>query len=321
MKQQDFAARYEAGWSELEQRLERDDAIGADFPQRYRAVCQQLALAKQRRYSTHLVARLNQLALRCHHRLYRDSAGQRNLWLRFFAVDFPRALRANRRLIWLSLALFLVPGIALWIGCYYNPELIYSVMPADQVHHLDAMYQPGIDKFGRDRQTDTDLMMFGFYIKHNIGISFQAFAGGMLFGVGTVFFMVFNGVSIGAVAGHVTALGYLHTFYPFVIGHGAFELTAIVLSGAAGLKLGFALIDPGPYRRVTALRLAGRDAATIIYGVIVMLVIAAFLEAFWSSSAQLPVAVKYAAGAALWLLVLTYCTRAGRGFAERGDGA
>jgi uncharacterized membrane protein SpoIIM required for sporulation len=318
VKQQDFAARYAADWDELERYLEQPDARAqdsGDFPRRYRQVCQHLALAKQRRYSTHLIARLNQLALRGHQQLYQHSvrsARERNVWLRFIALDFPRALRANAALIWISLALFGLPGIALGLGCYFNEDLIYSVMDPVEVRHFDAMYEPGRRKIGRERGSDTDLMMFGFYIKHNIGISFQSFAGGILFGVGTVFFMLFNGVMIGATAGHITAQGYLSTFYPFVIGHGAFELTAIVFSGAAGLKLGLALIDPGAHSRSVALRMAGRDAATIMYGVIGMLTIAAFLEAFWSSSATVAVPVKYAVGAALWLAVLSYCIFAGR---------
>ena len=67
----------------------------------------------------------------------------------------------------------------------------------------------------------------------------------MLFGVGTIFYLLFNGVFLGAVAGHLTGLGYIETFWGFVSGHSSFELTAIMLSGAAGLRIGMALIAPG----------------------------------------------------------------------------
>jgi uncharacterized membrane protein SpoIIM required for sporulation len=149
--------------------------------------------------------------------------------------------------------------------------------------------------------------MFGFYIKNNISIAFRCFAGGMLLGIGTLVVLLFNGMFIGGIAGHLTRLDYIDTFYPFVVGHGSFELTAIVFSGAAGLRLGYAIVNPGPFSRLDALRLAGRDVVPMIYGIVLMLVIAAFLEAFWSSSTLISSATKYGVGAVLWILVLLYC--------------
>ena len=85
-----------------------------------------------------------------------------------------------------------------------------------------------------------------------------------------------------------------------------------MLSGAAGLRLGRALIDPGAYSRAYALRIAGKETATLMIGVALMLTIAAFFEAFWSSSSALPIATKLGVGAMLWLLVLTYLFGASR---------
>jgi len=110
--------------------------------------------------------------------------------------------------------------------------MIYSVMGAESVRDFESMYDPENSAMGRERESDTDLLMFGYYIKHNISISFQMFAGGMLFGLGAVFFLFYNGLLLGAAAGHMANIGLGVTFFPFVIGHGAFELTAIVLSGA-----------------------------------------------------------------------------------------
>jgi uncharacterized membrane protein SpoIIM required for sporulation len=154
--------------------------------------------------------------------------------------------------------------------------------------------------------------MFGYYIMHNIGIAFQTFASGLLFGVGSVFFLFFNGLMIGAIAGHLTQIGFGQTFWPFVIGHGAFELSAIALSGAAGLKLGWALIAPGRLTRGEALLQAARVSVQLIYGVIGFLLIAAFVEAYWSSMTWPAAWVKYSVGSALWGLVAAYLTLAGR---------
>src|SRR5690606_34190487 len=99
------------------------------------------------------------------------------------------------------------------------------------------------------------------------------FGGGVLFGLGSVFFLVFNGLVIGTVAGHLTRIGYGETFWPFVSGHSAFELSAIVLAGAAGLRLGGALLAPGQRSRARALREEALDSAGLIWGFAVLLVL------------------------------------------------
>ncbi|WP_193162941.1 stage II sporulation protein M [Microbulbifer hainanensis] len=317
MKQRDFENRYEDRWNALEQWLQSGEGT-LDLPVAYRALCQQLAVAKERQYTNQLIDRLNRLVMAAHHRVYQQQTLRRNTWLWYLLAGFPRAVRAQIRYVWLATALFVLPALVMGIGSYSNDALIYAVMSPDQVMQFESMYDPGNSVLGRERGSDSDLMMFGFYIKNNIGIAFRTFAAGLLFGIGAIFFLVFNGVYLGAVFGHITRVGFVTTFYPFVIGHGAFELTAIVLAGAAGLRLGQSLIDPGGRRRLVALRLASIEAMKIVYGTFLMLVIAAFLEAFWSSSTELAIAVKLAVGAALWLLVFAYFALAGRGV--DGDG-
>ena len=153
--------------------------------------------------------------------------------------------------------------------------------------------------------------MFGFYVYNNTGIGFRTFAGGILAGLGTLFFLVFNGLVIGSIAGYLTELGYGETFWGFVIGHGAFELLAIVISGMAGLLLGKAIIAPGNRRRIEALRQNAGEAVILISGAAGMFFIAALLEAFWSPLA-IPAAIKFAVGALLWLLASLYLFYTGR---------
>ncbi len=199
------------------------------------------------------------------------------------------------------------------LALQYAPHLIYTLLDHATLASIESMYNPNLAHVGRARQSDGDFLMFGYYIKNNIGIGFQTFAGGLLYGLGSVFYLVYNGLFMGGVAGHLTRMGSGATFYPFVVGHGAFELTAIVLSGAAGLKLGLALLAPGNQTRLMALRAAAQISIRLVYGVVGMLLIAAFIEAFWSSSQALPPAVKYGVGALLWLGVSAYFVFSGRG--------
>jgi uncharacterized membrane protein SpoIIM required for sporulation len=174
------------------------------------------------------------------------------------------------------------------------------------------MYSPDAASIGRTREARTDWMMFGYYIRNNIGIAFQCFAGGLFAGLGTLFFLAYNGAFSGALAGYLTARGLSSTFYSFISTHSAFELTAIVLAGAAGLRLGHALLAPGRLTRLQSLVQAARESIVLVYGVTAMLLVAAAVEAFWSSAAWIEPAVKYGVAAVCWIAVFAYFTVQGR---------
>ena len=320
MKQSLFESRHQHQWqtfaeqlTQLEQGKAKATDV-ADFPHQYRRLCQHLALAQQRGYSSYLVDTLQQLALRGHQQLYRHRSQLTANILAFLLADFPRLVREQWRFVLIAGLLFFgsLVGIALLV--YLFPDLVYSIISPQQVAEMQSMYNPDASRLGRaaERASSEDWMMFGYYVMHNIGIAFQTFAAGLLFGLGSVFFLIFNGLVIGAVSGHLTDIGYGQTFWSFVIGHGAFELTAITLAGAAGLQLGWSLVAPGRLARSEALRLAARKSVRMLCGVMVFLLIAAFIEAYWSSTTRIEPWIKYAVGVALWLLVAAYLTLAGR---------
>ncbi|MBL8516413.1 MAG: stage II sporulation protein M [Betaproteobacteria bacterium] len=318
----EFERRYAPTWDRLDALLGWLDVKKARLPDQhwnaesipplYREVCHHLALARDRGYPAYLVTRLNGLVQRAHQVLYRPRTRFWTLAWRYFSLEFPALLRANRGLMLIAAAAFALPLVVMGLLVYFLPELIYSLMPPEAVAQMERMYNPSGSVIGRERAGDSDFLMFGHYIRNNIGVSFQCFASGLLFGVGSLFYLILNGLMIGALSGYLTQLGYSETFWSFVCGHGSFELTAIAISGGCGLKLGFALLAPGPLTRRAALVAAAREAARIMYGVVVMLVIAAFIEAFWSSSRWIPNEVKYGVAALLWTLVIYYCVHQGK---------
>jgi uncharacterized membrane protein SpoIIM required for sporulation len=191
---------------------------------------------------------------------------------------------------------------------YFRPELILSVVDANTAAGFERMYSKTAESLGRTRDAQSDWAMFGFYIRNNVSVAFQCFAGGLFAGVGSLFFIAFNGALAGAVGGYLTEKGLSSTFYSFVVTHAAFELTAIVLAGAAGLRIGHALLAPGRRTRLQALVVAARESAVIIYGVAAMLLVAAAIEAFWSSATWMPLPMKYGVAAICWIAVLGYLT-------------
>lgn len=323
MKQAFFEQRHQGSWKRFAKRLEQlengrrqePSEKPEEFAADYRRICQQLALAQERGYSSHLIDQLQQLAMRGHQQFYRHRSHLGARILGFLVAGFPRLVREEWRCIAIASLLFYGSLMLMGVLVYHFPDLVYSVMAPERVSEMESMYSPDTTRLGpmSTRDAGDDWQMFGHYIMNNIGIAFQTFASGLLFCVGTLFFLLFNGVVIGTVAGHLTQVGYIETFWSFVIGHGAFELTAITFAGAAGLKLGWALLSPGRLSRLEALRQAASRAVQLIGGVILMLLIAAFVEGYWSSMTQFSATVKYIVGACLWLLVGGYFLFAGRG--------
>jgi uncharacterized membrane protein SpoIIM required for sporulation len=326
MKQQDFETRYGERWNEFDAWLQQMATRGSsrhrgavsspidplEIPARYRELSQHLALARDRQYSTDLTERLSRLALAGHQALYgARTRGLERLW-QFLRAGFPRAVRREYRFLLVAVVLFAGPLAVLSFAVPRYPDFAYVVLPSEVIDDMQQMYGEGTKRLGRKRDADTDVAMFGFYIFNNVRIGFQAFAGGLLFGVGTIFYMVYNGIIIGAVTGYIVHSGFATNFFSFVCGHGAFELTAICLSGAAGLKLGYSLIAPGRRTRSSALRAAAAEAMPLVVGLAGMLFIAAGIEAFWSPRTQVLPAIKYGVAVVLWVAVLAYFTFAGR---------
>jgi uncharacterized membrane protein SpoIIM required for sporulation len=319
-----FEELYQAEWAELEAQLRlilagrnrQSDGVGPVRGERvaalYRRACEHLALARARGYPRYLLDRLEKITADAHQVIYQRREFGLHRIKRAILVEFPRAVRAHAAYVWLSAALFMVPTLVVGWLIYQNPDLILSVVDAETAAQFEEMYSDSSDSIGALRDADSDWVMFGYYIQHNISISFQCFASGLFVGVGSMFFLILNGVFGGAIAGYLTERGLGETFYSFVVTHAAFELTAIVLSGAAGLRLGHSIIAPGRHTRKESLVLAARETMIIIYGVVVMLLIAAAVEAFWSSARWLPLTLKYSVAALCWFSVLAYFTLQGR---------
>jgi len=319
MTPNEFVSRHEQEWSRLETLIAMhtrgrpakpdDQDMRLAFPSLYRRACLHLALARERHYPPALIDRLDRLALSGHQAFYGTRSRLLHSIVQFIAYGFPALIREHARLFWLASALLYLPILLMGLLVYFQPEMVYSLIDQEGVRDLEKMYRTGgaIEPgAGSGRAAHDNFMMLGFYIRNNITIGFQCFASGLLFGVGTLYFLIFNGLLFGAVSAHLIHQGSVGQLFQFVVAHGAFELTAIVLCGMAGLMLGRALISPGRRRRSEALAHAAGPAVRIVYGATAMLLIAAFIEAFWSSGAYLPVAGKFIVGGLLWALVAAY---------------
>jgi uncharacterized membrane protein SpoIIM required for sporulation len=317
-----FEQLYREEWDELEALLDRvagrkagksvfeAPPSGARIAALYRRACEHVALARARSYPAYIVERLERITAEAHQLIYhRREFGLARL-REIIAVDFPRDVRKHMSYVAAAGATFLLPTVVLGFLVHGRPELILSVVSAETAASFDDMYSPVADSIGRT--ADTDWMMFGYYIRNNISIAFQCFAGGLFAGLGTLFFLAYNGAFAGAIAGYLVERGLASTFFSFIVTHSAFEMTAIVLSGAAGLRMGHALLAPGRLTRLQSLVRATQDTTVILYGVTALLLVAAAVEAFWSSATWLPPPAKYGVAAVCWTAVLGYFAFQGR---------
>jgi uncharacterized membrane protein SpoIIM required for sporulation len=324
MRQLEFERRHGADWDAfgrwLAQRGRRrkkseaapDDALpNAEVPARFRQLCAQLALARARQYSPSLIDRLNQLVLAGHQALYGASSGWFGAPWRFIGAEFPALVRAERGVVGLAALLFFGPLLGLTIAVQFFPHLAALLLTPMQMSQVEAMYQPDLDQLGM-RDSSTNMLMFGYYIWNNVRIGFQTFAGGLLVGLGSVFFLLYNGLYIGAILGHLTQAGLGPQIWSFVSGHSALELLAIAISGGAGFKLGVALIAPGRRSRRLALLENARIALKLMLGAALMFLAAAAVEAFYSPLNLSDPWPKYLVGALFWIVLLAYFHRAGR---------
>jgi uncharacterized membrane protein SpoIIM required for sporulation len=306
-----FIATRQPHWAELERLLARSEGNGLrDFDaatiealgRAYRQVISDLAIARRDFPDDQLTAELNSLAARAHLRLYRAPAGSWKRLGRFFWTDFARRVRAARGYLGVSAALLFGPAVLAYLAALLDPTLRDALVPEE----LRQIMESG--------RTWTDIEpglrggMATVIFTNNIQVAFIGFAGGVLFGLGTAYILVSNGLTLGSLLGAAQFYGVAPLLWAFISPHGYLELTCIVIAGAAGLMLGDALLRPGLLLRREALARAARRAVELVLGAAPVLVVAGLIEGFISPS-DVPVPIKVAigpiAGAVLYTLLFT----------------
>lgn len=266
----------------------------------YRAAAADLALARRRWPGDPVVVRLEDLVGRARHLVY--ASERRTVSLRsFFATGYWRLVRERVGLVALCWALLLVPALLVGAWTAIDPPSAAGFLPAP---YRGAGENPGGDL---DLPVGVQAALAGEILTNNIQVSFLAFACGITAGVGTALVLLYNGALIGGVAGLAVAGDRTGPLVELVVPHGVLELSVIVVSGVAGLTMGWALVDPGRRSRRTALAAGARRGAEIVLGTLPWFVLAGLVEGFVTPSGLGPgpaLAVGGTIGAAYWLLVL-----------------
>lgn len=316
MVAEDFINAKRTNWQQLEQLLSKAQsarlaALSAEelseLGRLYRQATSDLAVAR-RDFPQHRVTEfLNGLVGRAHGTIYRNEATTWSRLRDFVLLTFPQVWRATLPFTLVAFLFFAVPALIAAIVAYNQPAQVGLIFPggeylAEQIKNKEEWWL----EINNSRSGNAALIA-----SNNILVTIQAFAGGMLLGLLTIYAMVNNGLLLGVIGGLSALYGFSDRLWGFVAAHAAIELSVIFFAGGAGLQLAWAILHPGLLTRGAALRMAAQRAIVIMIGCVPLLLIAGTIEAFISPS-QLPLWVKLAVSLGTGLALYSYLVGVGR---------
>ncbi|WP_017654296.1 stage II sporulation protein M [Fortiea contorta] len=314
MNIQRWIARREQNWQRLDALLKQIEKKGLkslksaeirELASLYRSLAADLARARTQEVSNTLIHSLQSLISRAYTQIYQGSRRQEWLALvEFYRWGLPAVVQQTFAYIMAATALFLLGATVAWWYAWQDPTFMSLIVPEHLITKVRDEHKLWMGSIvGIEPLASSGIMI------NNLSVSFAAVAGGITAGVYTTYLMIFNGLLIGAVG---TLVGQNHLAYPFwafVFPHGSIELPAIFFAGGAGFLLAKAILFPGKYRRIDALKFYGSQAVQLVFGIVPMLVIAGIIEGFFSPNPSVPSPFKYLVGTGLFMLLVMYCSQ------------
>jgi uncharacterized membrane protein SpoIIM required for sporulation len=280
--------------------------LGADRVRRlgtlYRATAADLAIARRRYPHDPLVARLDTLVQRGRQAVYHTTPRTAS-FREFVSHGYWRRVRERPGLLCCAILLVALPTVLAGLWAWRDPGAASGLVPT-QYQSVTAPRKAGQDLgVSVDEQSSLAAEIF----TNNIRVAFLAFAGGLLFGLGTVYLLIFNGIQLGAVAGLAVGAGNGKPFFELILAHGVLEMSCIAVAGYAGLRIAMANIDPGTRERGRALRDESRASVEVILGTAAWLVVAGLVEGFLTPAGKgltVVLIVGFGLGIVYWGLVI-----------------
>ncbi|HAA32276.1 MAG TPA: hypothetical protein DCE56_36950 [Cyanobacteria bacterium UBA8553] len=314
MNIQRWIARREPNWKRLDALLSQVEKKGLkslrspqirELASLYRSVSADLARARTNQVGNTLVQDLQRLTSRSYSQIYQGS--RRQEWqevVKFCRWGFPAIVQQTWAYIAVATALFLLGALIAWWFAWQDPVFMSLIVPESLIEKVRDRHELWMGSIvGIEPLASSGIMI------NNLRVSFAAVAGGITAGVVTLYILILNGLNIGAIGSLVGQNNLAYPFWAFVFPHGSLELPAIFFAGGAGLLIARAILFPGKYRRIDALKFYGSQAAQLVFGIVPMLIIAGTIEGFFSPSPVVPAPFKYLVGILLFTFLVIYCSR------------
>lgn len=282
-------------WQQLEQYItrlskNRRNLTGHDidqFSRLYQKAAQHLAYGQTYFPEENVTVYLNDLVAKSHNLLYKDQVSSFQQIRTFFGTTFSGLLLEQWKAVMVAMTLFAAGGLAAFLSVFNDPLNLYSLVPEQVAQSVNP------DQLNTNTGSVDASLMSASIMTNNIQVAFLAFAGGITFGLLTVYIMVSNGIMVGALAGLFWNYGNSYAFWAYIVPHGIIELSAIFIAGGAGLLMGYKMFAPGYYSRTFQLKRQAKRSVQLLLGTIPLFIIAGIIEGF-ITPASLSLEAKYA---------------------------
>lgn len=284
MKEEQFIKNNSNLWRELESLSTKINKKGVKaipsgdvkrFLSYFRQSSHHLAYARTHYPESSVVTYLNSLISKSHSHVYAVKRYSPGEFLKYITYEFPSLLKKYRLYVLGAFGFFAVGLIISLLLVLINSDNAAIFIPQNMIDGIRS------GKSGGAQQWNYPLMSSSIMF-NNISVSLRAFVFGITLGIGTIYVLFFNGAMLGSLAGLVYLYGNPKNFWSLILPHGVFELTAIFISGAAGLILAKSILIPGEYSRKHSLIAGAKKAVSLVFGVIIMLIIAGIIEGFFT---------------------------------------
>ncbi|NHC43179.1 stage II sporulation protein M [Bacillus sp. MM2020_1] len=287
MNVKQFVKMHREEWKQLEElittlskhrRTITGDRI-TQYHRLYQKAAQNLSYSQTYFPNDEVTQYLNGLVAKSHNLFYKDQVSSLKQIRHFFSVKFIGLLLEQWKFVIIAMILFLIGALGSFLSVMNDPLHIYAILPSEIAKGVDP------DQLGKGHEAVDSSLMSASIMTNNIKVAIFAFAGGITFGLVTVYLMVYNGIIIGALAALFWHHGKSYDFWAYIVPHGMIELTAIFIAGGAGLLMGYKLFVPGQFSRSYQLKQQAIRSVQLLLGTIPLFVIAGIIEGFITPAA------------------------------------
>lgn len=310
MKVNQFVKQHRDDWKQLEEMTasfhkRKKTLSGHDidhFHKLYQKAAQHLSYSQTYFPEEDVTVYLNGLVSKAHNLFYKDQTSSMKQIGNFLTVKFVSLMVEQWRFVVAALVLFVIGGIGTFVSVLNDPHHLYAVLPAEISQAVDP------EQLGASDGAIDGSIMSASIMTNNIQVAILAFAGGLTFGILTVYLLIYNGMIIGGLAALFWHYGMTYEFWAYIVPHGIIELAAIFIAGGAGLLMGYKLFVPGQRSRMYQLKVQAKRSVQLLLGTIPLFVIAGAIEGFITPAA-ISLEAKYAVafltliGLALYIII------------------
>ncbi len=291
MRESAFIQQNRQRWEAFDEALAGKRIVEPDeLAELFVQVTDDLSFARTNFPDTRTVGYLNGLARKVHLEIYRNKREEKSRFISFWSHELPFLMYSVRKPLFYAFIIFIV-AVAIGAVSAANDETFARLILGDAYVNMTLENIAEGRPLGVYDNAD-ELDMFLAITFNNIRVAFFVFVAGLLFSIGTGFFLFSNGVMVGSFLVLFSQKNLLGHSIAVIFLHGTIELTSIVIAGAAGLVLGNSFLFPGTYSRLASFRIGALTGTKVVIGLVPFFILAGFIESFITRYENMPVVLK-----------------------------